>query len=1639
MRISHYDNLVLYHANRVARIYRGQDRVTGDNVVVKIANTGKGNDTLSLFQYDYQLSESTPAPQRLEALAIRDLGDHRVAIFRDPGGDTIERWACRPDWPLQQRLGLAIRLTELLDQVHREGLIHKNVSPGNVLFNAATRELCLLDYSLSTRLSREEAGLTNFGVVDGDPAYCAPEQTGRMNRNIDTRSDYYALGATLYHLFTGTPPFSMTAPMELVHAHIAMMPEAPQSRSSEIPDVLGNAILKLLQKAPEERYQSLEGLRHDLERIAREMSETGQAENFPLGEKDYTAVFHIPQHLYGRESAELELMNGFEEASRGQEAITMVAGPSGIGKTAVIRALYQPITARHAYFVSGKFDVLQRERPYTALAEALQQLFRDVLSEPEECLERWRQDLQTAVGENGGLLTPLIPELESIIGPQSFLNYLEADENSRVFRRIMLRIIRLFCSPERPLVLYLDDLQWADRASLYLLGTLARELASEHFYLIGAYRDNEITASHALTELLEKLSGGQARFRSITLAPLDESAIVRLLADTLAQPPEAVDDLARGILRKTGGVPFFIHQSLESLYRNGLIVFDRKLQSWQLSLESLDTLPATDDQLDWMANQIRQFEPGSQTLLQSAACLGSQFDLSWLAKLEQISLTELMNRLEAPLDAGLVSVFRRAAISTSDNPNAVVPENTVLIGRFAHDRIQQAAYSLLDREAQQQRHWAMGQLLLRENTEEQQQLRLFEIVHHLNLGRTEDCDPDTRWHLAKLNRRAGEKARNSAAHNASFSFYSEGIGVLPPDAWQQDYPLTLDLYEGALQAAFLSHRYDIMDQLGKVIQDNARDLLDTKTVYSTRIHAFNIQNQLDQAIRAALSFLHKLDVRFPARPNTGHILLSLAQTQLQLRGQTIDDIRNIPEMTDPRQLAIMETMHRMASSAYFAAPMLHPLLVLKMVRLAARYGHAPAYTVAYAPYGIVLCGVLHNYERGFAFGELSLEFAQHPRARPLKCRTTVLVYTFVWHWKRYAGESIDVFRQAYEEGLETGDHEYAAYACVLKIVNSLFVGSKLDDLATMTARSMDDIARLSAGTAYTFLRVNAQMITNLREAPGEPWRLTGQYADEDSLALECGEDRTGLCCLRTAQMMMCYRFGRLKEAMERLAEVDLLSDATRGMLVSADHHFYGALIRIASYADSASTPGPRLRWNIRQHRKMLAGWAESAPVNFLHKQQLVEAEWHRVCGRVAEALQGYEQAISTARNHGFLHDQALAEELAGRFCANQALDKMALTFREDALSHYQQWGAIALAERLQTDDLPGRESSDDQSADWGASQMDLAAFKTALKAISQSGIHSDMMEAVIRAAVTFAGAQSGQLLLARPDHQLYVEARWNVNDDQPTIFQATPLDQADNLCQPVAHYVRRLSVNLVIDDAQKPQSVLPHLHTDPDVITRHVRSILCVPLVGGNDQSGIVGILYLENNATPGAFTPQRLETLEIICLAAAGRLELSRKAVTDGLTNLYNHEYFQTILETEIHLAQRRKRDLSLIMLDIDHFKNFNDQWGHQLGDEVLKKVAQTMQDVCRGSDIAARCGGEEFAVILPDTSLSEAREAAERLRATISNSRFMHNGEALSLTVSLGVAQLSADMGDRTSLIGRADENLYAAKHAGRNCVIG
>ncbi|WP_346341634.1 serine/threonine-protein kinase PknK [[Phormidium] sp. ETS-05] len=910
---------------------------------------------------------------------------------------------------------IAVKIADNLAKIHKINIIHKDINPNNIIFNPETNRLSIIDFGISTVLTRETTSLKNPEFLEGTLAYISPEQTGRMNRSLDYRTDFYSLGATFYELLLGQVPFDTEDAMELVHAHIAKPPVPPCEINPEIPVALSDLVMKLLAKNAEDRYQSAYGIKADLEICWEQWQKSGTIAAFSLGSRDISDKFQIPQKLYGREREVTLLLEAFARAvspeSPGAEMM-LVAGYSGIGKSALVQEIYKPITGSRGYFIAGKFDQLQRNIPYSALIKAFQELVRQILTENAADIAGWRSQLQGALGQQGQLIVDVIPELELILGPQPEVPELPPVEAQNRWNLLFQKFIKVFAQPAHPLALFLDDLQWADSASLTVMQLLMTE-TEPGLFVIGAYRENEVSPAHPLMLTVDAIASTGARVNRISLTPLELPHVNQLIADTLSCSVAATLPLAELVRVKTQGNPFFLTEFLKSLHAEKLIDFDGERGQWQWDLEAIAARNFTDNVVDLMAGKIQKLPVQTQELLQLAACIDHKFELHTLAAVSAKSLRSVVADLHPAVAEGLVfplgeeyRFLELEAASTSEYLPELQPGATGLtvVCQFAHDRIQQAAYSLMPSQRQQAVHWQVGQMLLQNTPSHQLEQKIFTIVEQLNSGSALITTQEERHRLAQLNLMAGQKAAAAAAYQPAFNYLKAGIDLLPADSWQVQYQLTLKLHQLACEAAYLITDFEQMEQFAAGVMERATSVLDRVKVYEVKIQAYTGQNQFQEAISTGLEVLKLLGVTLPAKPSKLDILRGLAATKLALAGKKTEDLIHLPPMTDPYKQAAMGILSGLHSVAYLGCPELYPLIVFKQVILSLS-GQTAASTSVYTAYGVILCGIVGDIDGGYRFGELGIRLLDRPESFSFKSKTIFTKILLLHIGKNISGKS----------------------------------------------------------------------------------------------------------------------------------------------------------------------------------------------------------------------------------------------------------------------------------------------------------------------------------------------------------------------------------------------------------------------------------------------------------------------------------------------------------------------------------------------------------------------------------------------------------------------------------------------------------
>ncbi|MEG4248380.1 PAS domain S-box protein [Microcoleus sp. Pol10D4] len=1475
-------------------VYRGIREQDNCAVIAKVLKQDYPSpQDLTRYRQEYEITRFLNIEGVVKAYSQQDYQRTLVILLEDLGGESLECWMRQQldfcPMPLSVFLNMAIAITDTLGKIHAAHVIHKDINPGNIVFNPRTGVVKIIDFGIATRFSRTNPTFKSLHLLEGTPAYLSPEQTGRMNRMLDYRTDFYSLGATFYELLTGQLPFPTKDFLELVHCHIARPPAPPHELNSTIPQPVSDLILKLMAKNAEDRYQSAWGIKADLERCAQQLAEVGLIEPMPLGLQDVSEQFRIPQKLYGREAKIAALLAAFDRVA-GNEGIgewgsggaekditllphremMLVSGYAGIGKTALVQELHKPITANQGYFISGKFDQFGRNIPYSAIVNALQKLVQQLLSEPDEQVKGWRSRLLTALGSNGQIIIDVIPEVELIIGKQSPIPEVGATEAQNRFNLTFQKFVRAFCAKEHPLVIFLDDLQWIDSATLKLIELILLDEQIQYLFLIGAYRDHEVSPTHSLILMLESLRNQGAVLQEIILAPLTLEPLTQLVAETLHRNPDTVRSLAQVVLRKTEGNPFFVGEFLKLLYGENLLTFDAQQLSWQWNLAEIEAQNITDNVVELLLRQLQKLPEATQQILSIAACTGAEFDLETLAIICEKSPKAIFQDLLEAIQAGLIQ-----PLSDLDE-DLLVQEY-----KFSHDRVQQAAYALIDESQKQVVHLQIGRNLLEKTSPEQRSDRLFEIIDHLNQGLELVTARSERTEIARLNLMAGQKAKAATAYEAAFKYFTTGLKLLNSESWQSEYDLTLALYSEAAEAAYLQGRFDEMEQLVEVVLDRAKTVVDKVQAYDSRIQGYSSQGNLKETLKTGLEALKLLGIDLIENPSLADIQRELESTAALLAEREIEDLSNLPEVAAPEPVAAITILSNMGSAAFITLPALWILIICKTVNLSINYGNTIWSPLYYAAYGFVLCGVVQDIELGYKFGQLALTSAERLNTKKGKARALQLFSEHVMHWKVHLKEPIPLLVEAYQEGVETGDFESAGYAAYYVCHNSFFAGEELTQLEQKTviySKAIDQIRRESPSNWLTILR---QTILNLLDRAENPSRLVGRVCNEEEALSHAiaVKDGTVIQILYLHKVMLCYLFEEHHQAEQTAILAKQHFEEVSAITILPIFCFYHSLALLSLSLDASNSDKAAWLNCVNTNQEKMQKWAEHAPMNYLHKFYLVEAEKARVLGQFLEAEEFYERAIAGAAENEYIQEEALAYELAAKHYLARGRSKIAQTYMKEAHYCYDRWGAIAKVKDLETR-YPQFFSQSSRAASTSIpitaetitnpfhTAFDLAAVMKASQAISREIELKQLLRLLMQTLIENAGAQTGYLILENSGKWL-IEAACELNADENAcatqVLQSIPI--AEQLPESIIQYVIRTLKPVILNDATREGAFI----NEPYIQQNQPQSVFCLPLL---NQAKLVGVLYLENQLATGVFTPERSQVLQLLSTQAAIAIE---------------------------------------------------------------------------------------------------------------------------------------------------------------------
>jgi PAS domain S-box-containing protein len=1430
-----------------------------------------------------------------------------MLLLKDPGGEPLARLLGQP-MEIGIFLPLAIGVAAALGKAHQVGLVHKDQKPGNILVNCADGAVRLTGFGIATRLPRERRTLAPPETITGTLAYMAPEQTGWMNRSIDSRSDLYSLGVVFYQMLTGALPFTASDPTEWVHCHVARKPAPP---GDWVPAPISKIVMKLLAKAAEERYQSAAGLERDLRRCLADWERQRRIDDFPLGLNDAPDRLLIPETLYGRTREVAILLAGFERIVQGgAPELVLVSGYSGIGKSAVVNELHKVLVPLRGLFASGKFDQYKRDIPYSTLAQAFQGLVRPLLAKSDAELRAWRGGFLEALEPNARLMTDLVPELKLIIGEQPPIPELEPRQAQSRFQLVFRRFIGVFARPEHPLALFIDDLQWLDAATLDLLEDLLTRSELQHLMLFGAYRDNEVDATHPLMRKLDAIRQAGAQVQEIHLKPLARDDLGQLIADALRCEPERSSPLAQLVQEKTAGSPFFVIQFLHTLAGEGLLAFDHDAARWRWDLERIHAKSYTDNVVDLMALKLSRLPVETQQALYQMACLGNTAEMTMLAIVLQIT--------EEQVHEALWPAVRQELVERVEGSY-----------KFVHDRVQEAAYSLTPETLRAEVHLRIGRLLAAQTPPEKREGTIFEIVNQMNRGAGLITSRDEREQLAELNLIAGKRAKASTAYASALTYLHLSGTLLAEDSWERRRELIFAVELNRAECEFLTGQLSVADERLGALSNRAATTVEQAVVTCLHIDVCTTLDQSDRAVAVCLDYLRHVGIEWSPHPTEEDVRREYERIWSLLGSRTIEELIDLPLMDEPATLATVEVLSRATSPSTYTDANLAALTICKAITLSLEYGNCDASCFAYAMFASLAGPRFGEYQAGFRFGQLGYELVERRGLKRFEASTYHLFVVFVVRWMQHVRDRGDLLGRAFDAANRIGDLTRAAYTRNTLNSDLLFAGEPLPEVQGEAERGLTFVEKARFGLVIDIITTQLALIRMLRGfTPKFGCFDDGQFHEVQMESRLSGNPALAIamCWYWIRKLQARYLAGDYVAALDAASNAQGLLWTTSSLLEEAEHHFYAALTR-AAYCDLAPA-GERQQHidAIAAHYRRLEVWAANCPENFENRVALVGAEIARLEGRDVDAMRLFEQAIHSARANGFVHTEALAYERASAFYGARGFDQFAALYLRNARYGYLRWGAEGKVRQLE--ELHPQLTTEEPAPDptntiaTPVEHLDLATVIKMSQTVSTEMALDKLTDTLMRTAIEQAGAERGLLIV---EQRIAAEAVTGGDSilvqlcDEPVTAVALP--------ESVLHYVMRTNESVILDDAAAQSAFV----ADPYIRQRQARSILCLPLI---NQGRLNGLLYLENNLSPRVFLPTRITVLKLLASQAAIAVENSR--------------LYRDLAEREAKI--RRLVDANIIGIFIQSLPGEMDGPIVEANDAFLRMVGYDREDLVSG-----------------------------------------------------------------------------------------
>lgn len=1336
-------------------------------------------------------------------------------------------------------LRIAVNLSGALVDLHEQHIVHRSFSPRSIQIDPVTNNVSIINTSETSLLHSSGQML----------AYMSPEQTGRMNRVVDYRSDLYSLGVIFYQMATGSLPFAASDALEWVHCHIARIPLRAEELNPNFPASVSNIIMKLLAKTVEERYQTASGLLRDLEKCLTQLETIGDIQIFTLGVGDISHQMLIPQKLYGREHELAKLLNAFERVvASGIPELVLISGYSGIGKTSLVRELHKPVVNANGISISGKFDQYKGTIPYATFGEAFSEIVRHILSDSEEQITQWRVQLQSTLGINGRLISDIIPQIELIIGIQPPVPELPLSEAENRFNMVFQKFIAVFARREHPLVLFFDDLQWVDAASLKLLRHIICNPEMKYLLLIGAYRNNEVSPSHPLMMTLDNIEKETGKLNIISLSPLSKITVTQLIADTFSPHEVGLESLAGLIYEKTDGNPFFVTQFLVSLYEEKLVEFDRMKSVWKWDTDRINAKGYSDNVVDLMMSKMRKLPLATQNILELAACIGNTFSLDTLKAIT-------VDDEKCSVSSALAEVIReRLLLNVSED-----------VFRFLHDRVQQAAYLLVPEEQRMKLHLQIARLMLCKAHGGSQDELTFDIANQFNCALALISDDAEKKTVAFLNLTAAKRAKESTAYQSALDYLLLASKLIYERDWVLNYQLAFDIYKELAEVEYLNSNYDRAKEIIEFLVERAQSNLEKARLYNILIVQYTLLAQYADAIKTGREALRLMNVNIPTTKLSSELDLELGRYSEMLGNRTISTLADEQEMSNPTHRVCLELLSNMVVPARYSDSDLFAVVILLNVNWSLQYGPTEKSTVGYSTFGMLLVSRLNSFAHAYQFGLVALKLSERFNALSQKCQSSFVLGHYLIHWVKHLRYVDATIIEGMQAGQASGEMQWTGYTMAYRMFPPFYRGERVEQVQSELPKLLHFTQKTRNQWATDTLNGFALALSELFTS-----NLNFEYDNETDYVAACQKRHSFGALGRYAviKLQVHYMFGRMEEAFQAAETATGMEGFFSSSISVPALNFYQSLTCAALYDSTEPVRSKLLLERIRVAQQQMKIWKESCPENFQHHFLLVEAEIARIEGKDQAAMRLYEQSIHSAREHGFLQIEAIANELAGAFYERRELLTAANAYFRQAHSCYMNWGADRKVHHLENRFpwLASEHQNPKGDFENQIGHLDAISVIKASQSISREIVFDRLLETLMHIIMENAGAQKGCFLMMHGD-KMCVEIEADVDGSKIRILPATVKPLSEVVPSSLCNYVSRTRAQYIVDDATIDELLV----SDPYIQQNKPLSVLCLPLLR---QGMLIGILYLENHLVRSAFSASRISVLEHLAAQAAISLE---------------------------------------------------------------------------------------------------------------------------------------------------------------------